>query len=142
MVEDIRAAIADRALGHVGAAFRFKGRSAAAGFDCVGLVGDAISLSRTGPGAGTLVPEDYALRGDQGRRISTYFKGLNWQSLPRGQDPRPGDILVLRTAPRQVHLGIFTTGGLVHAHAGLRRVVLTPLPLPWPIDGHWRFCGG
>jgi hypothetical protein len=30
--------------------------------------------------------------------------------------------------------------GFVHAHAGLRRVVTTPAPLPWPIECHWRLA--
>jgi murein DD-endopeptidase / murein LD-carboxypeptidase len=33
---------------------------------------------------------------------------------------------------------VSSTGGLVHAHAGLGKVVVTPAPLPWPIERHWR----
>lgn len=129
--------MAARALAHIGAPFRFKGRSAASGFDCVGLVGDAISLS----GATTALPLDYTLSGDHAARISLHFRDLGWRSLPCKSACRSADILMLRTAPRQVHLGIVVDGGLVHAHAGLGRVVLTPLPSPWPVCGHWRYFG-
>jgi hypothetical protein len=38
---------------------------------------------------------------------------------------------------------IATTGGrFVHAHAQLGRVVLTPLPPPWPVVRQWRIGGG
>jgi hypothetical protein len=49
-----------------------------------------------------------------------------------------GDVLVLAPRRDQIHLGVFTGIGLVHADAGLRRVVERPLPLPWPILGIWR----
>ena len=49
-----------------------------------------------------------------------------------------GDVLLLRPGPAQVHLAIVGAGGLIHAHAGLGRIVLTPPPLPWPIERHWR----
>lgn len=39
----------------------------------------------------------------------------------------------------QLHLMIGTRDGIVHAHAGLGRVVLTPGPSPWPLLGAWRF---
>jgi cell wall-associated NlpC family hydrolase len=51
----------------------------------------------------------------------------------------PGDVLLVRPGPAQHHLVIAAAaGGFVHAHAGLGRVVLTPAPLDWPIDRHWR----
>ena len=52
-----------------------------------------------------------------------------------------GDVLLLDVGPSQLHLAIVgVDGGIVHAHAGLRRVVLTPYPLPWPIVRHWRLA--
>jgi hypothetical protein len=50
----------------------------------------------------------------------------------------PGDLLLLRPGPAQVHLAIAGRGGaLIHAHASLGRVVLTP-PCPTSIARHWR----
>lgn len=52
---------------------------------------------------------------------------------------RPGDILLARTGHGQFHLAIALTGdSFVHAHAGLRRVVVQPGPLAWPLVGRWR----
>ena len=52
-----------------------------------------------------------------------------------------GDVLAFAPGPGQLHLAIVAVGGgIIHAHAGLRRVVHTPFPLPWPIIGHWRLA--
>jgi hypothetical protein len=54
---------------------------------------------------------------------------------------RAGDVLLIRPGPAQHHLVIAATaGGFVHAHAGLRRVVLTPAPLGWTVEHHWRLA--
>ena len=52
--------------------------------------------------------------------------------------PVTGDLLMMRTGPGQLHLGIWTGAGLVHADAGLRRVVERPGAPPWPVLGCWR----
>jgi hypothetical protein len=53
----------------------------------------------------------------------------------------PGDVLVLAPAPGQRHLGIVTPLGLVHAHAGLDRVVEGPIDPDWQIVQVWRLPG-
>jgi hypothetical protein len=51
----------------------------------------------------------------------------------------PGDVLMFAVGPVQFHLGIAARGGgLIHAHAGLRRVVLGPVGTDWQPAGHWR----
>jgi uncharacterized membrane protein len=51
----------------------------------------------------------------------------------------PGDVLMFVVGPVQFHLGIAASGGgLVHAHAGLRRVVLGAVGADWQRAGHWR----
>jgi len=58
---------------------------------------------------------------------------------PEPTELEDGDVLVFAPGPAQLHLAIVAPGGgIIHAHAGLRRVVRTPFPLPWPIIGHWR----
>jgi hypothetical protein len=52
-----------------------------------------------------------------------------------------GDVLVMRAGPEQLHLGIVTRAGLVHADAGLRRVVERPGAPEWPVLGNWRVVG-
>ena len=50
-----------------------------------------------------------------------------------------GDVLLLAAGPAQLHLAIVgVEGGIVHAHAGLGRVVHTPFPLVWPVVRQWR----
>jgi len=59
--------------------------------------------------------------------------------VPAGEDMAAGDILVVKPGAAQFHAGICGFGNIVvHAHAGLGRVVLSPAPLPWPLEHHWR----
>jgi cell wall-associated NlpC family hydrolase len=134
---DVGAAIAARAVACVGAPFRLHGRQPEAGLDCVGLVGEALA----GTGLSFDLPRDYTLRGEHLDRIIAFF-GRDCFDAIAGPDFRPGDILLCQPAVRQFHFAVIADTGAVHAHAGLRRVVLTPLPLPWPIIGHWRFRAG
>jgi murein DD-endopeptidase / murein LD-carboxypeptidase len=128
--------IAERAVQLVGVPFRLRGRNPDAGLDCVGVVAEALAFS----GATFDVPQEYQLRGEHDGRISAFFNS-GYFSRIAGAAAEPGDILLLRPAPRQAHLAIVTFDGAVHAHAGLARVVQTPLPLPWPLIGHWRYIG-
>lgn len=109
----------------VGARFRLHGRDPATGLDCVGLTALATGLE---------APTGYALRsGDAGAAVA-------WLDarLTRVAETAPGDLMLLRSGPGQLHLAIFTEGGFVHADAGLRRVVERPGAPPWPLIGTWR----
>lgn len=118
-------AIAAAAVAAVGTRFRLHGRGLD-GLDCVGLV--ALAL-RAGGYAGE-VPTGYSLRsGDP---------GVLDRVLVRVAEAEPGDVLLMAAGPGQIHLGIRTAGGFVHADAGLRRVVERPSVPPWPILGVWR----
>ena len=136
MPTDVGDRIAARAASLVGVPFRLRGRNVDAGLDCIGVVADALSCT----GRAFDVPKDYTLRGGHDGPISGFF-GRSCFGVVIGEPVQPGDILSLRPAIHQAHLAITTAGGAVHAHAGLRRVVLTPLPLPWPVIGHWRYIG-
>ena len=118
-------AVAEAALRAVGTRFRLHGRGAE-GLDCVGLV--ALAL-RAGGYSGA-VPSGYSLRGGDW--------GLLDRLLVRVVEAEPGDVLVMAVGPGQIHLGIRTVGGFVHADAGLRRVVERPGMPPWPLIGVWR----
>jgi hypothetical protein len=133
---DTGAAIAARAAGLVGIPFRLRGRAPESGLDCVGVVAEALACT----GRAFDVPCDYTLRGEYLGRVLAFF-GRDCFRAIAGQDPQQGDILLCRVADRQVHFAVVTSQGIVHSHAGLRRVVLTPPPLPWPIIGHWRYNG-
>ena len=121
--------VADAALGAVGARFRLHGRDAATGLDCVGLA--ALAL-RAGGWDGD-VPTGYALRGGDVDRVVT----LLGTTLTRSAGGT-GDLLLLRAGPAQLHLAIMVDEGIVHADAGLGRVVLRPGAPPWPVLGAWR----
>ncbi|BCA63106.1 hypothetical protein HMP09_2340 [Sphingomonas sp. HMP9] len=105
------------------------------GLDCVGLV--ALAL-RAGGYEGA-VPTGYALRGgDWGvlDRVLVRVAGAEDEA-----EVGVGDVLLMAVGPGQVHLGIRTARGFVHADAGLRRVVERPGIPPWPLIGVWRMEG-
>jgi murein DD-endopeptidase / murein LD-carboxypeptidase len=118
------AAAAARAL--VGARFRLHGRDPALGLDCVGVVAAAL-----GRGA----PADYAMRTGDADRAAMWLAAAG---LARAGAAAPGDVALMRTGPGQLHLGIVTEAGLVHADCGLGRVVERPGAPPWPVLGLWR----
>lgn len=113
-----------RARALVGTRFRLHGRGAN-GVDCVGLAAAAL---------GEAAPTGYALRCGARERVA----GLLDAQLVRAEVWAAGDILLMTTGPGQLHLGVWTGEGLVHADAGLRRVVERPGAPPWPVLGAWR----
>ena len=132
MLDDSGARIAARATSHIGAPFRLHGRSMDGGFDCIGLAADALSHV----GFSGVVPAEYTLRGQFESQLSKFFDDAAFVPAASLQS---GDFVAVRSAPRQLHLMIATQSSFVHAHAGLRRVVWTPYPLPWPVFGQWRY---
>jgi hypothetical protein len=133
---DVGTAIAERAVELVGIPFRLRGRSIAAGLDCVGVVAHALG----GTASRFDIPRDYTIRGDYLARISAFFGRDCFCEI--GIEPsKPGDILLCKPSDRQVHFAIETLHGVVHAHTGLHRVVLTPRPLIWPVICRWRYIG-
>lgn len=122
------AAIVARARGLIGVRFRAQGRSPATGLDCIGLVAAAAGVESA--------RRDYRLRGGS---VAELERGLAAAGLRRSEgEPAAGDVLVMRPAAQQLHLGVWTGGGIVHADAGLRRVVERPGEPPWPVIGRWR----
>jgi cell wall-associated NlpC family hydrolase len=125
MRRDAEAIIA-RARALIGVRFRPQGRKPAAGLDCVGLVAAAL---------GAPAPADYRPHGATAARIAAELRKAG---LAPADAMTAGDVVAMRTGPRQVHLGIWTGAGLIHADAGLRRVVERPGAPAWPIIGIWR----
>lgn len=107
------------------------------GVDCVGLVGACLAST------GRLfdVPRHYRVRGEYDDAVRAFFADASFVAV-HDKAWQAGDIISVRIAARQLHFAIITEQGAVHAHMGLGRVVLTPMPLPWGIIGHWRFQGG
>jgi cell wall-associated NlpC family hydrolase len=120
---------AERARALVGVPFRLQGRGAQ-GLDCVGVALATFDL------APEHVRRNYRLRGDHEAEVRASL-ARNFRRVTTGQ-LRAGDLMLMRVASDQLHLGVRTSSGFVHAHAGLRRVVETPGMPGWPIVGIFR----
>jgi hypothetical protein len=120
---------AERARALVGTRFRPQGRGPE-GLDCVGLVLATYAI----PSAE--VRRDYRIRGNH-RAETTRALGRYFRSIPKAS-VRPGDVMLLSVAADQLHLAVRTALGMVHAHAGLGRVVETPGAPEWPLLGVYR----
>jgi lipoprotein Spr len=116
--------VGEEARALIGVPFRLHGRDLK-GLDCVGVVAWAHRLE---------VPTGYRLRTADAAVVAEWLAA-------RGFVPgmgRPGDIVLLRPGGEQVHLGIVTADGIVHADAGLGRVVESPWRDDWAVLGFWR----
>lgn len=114
----------ERARSYIGCPFRPQGRSPL-GLDCVGLVCAAhlIDVSE--------VPRDYRMRGSAIVRLLRHLGRFFTTIAVR--DAEAGDVLLLRPAIDQFHLGILADRGMIHADARLRRVVETPRIPAWTV---------
>ena len=121
---------AARARALVGVPFRAQGRDPARGLDCVGLALAACLLP------GRLVRCDYRLRGDHRGELTRELL-RHFRRVSRRQR-RVGDLILMTVAENQMHLGLLTDRGFVHADARLRRVVETPGGPEWPVIGTYR----
>lgn len=118
-----------RARALVGSPFRLQGRSEQ-GLDCVG-----VAISAYGVPADR-VRRNYRMRGNHAAEIRETLE-RHFRRVPTAQ-LRPGDLMLMRVSADQLHIGIRTCAGFVHAHAGLRRVVETPAMPDWPLLGVYR----
>jgi hypothetical protein len=116
-------------LGCVGAGFRLHGRDPVFGLDCVGVA----AVAARGAACAMPVPSGYRLRGGDGAAVAAMLDG--W--LARGCGEEAGALLLMRPGAGQLHLGVRVAGGIVHADAGLGRVVMRPGALAWPLVGAW-----
>jgi cell wall-associated NlpC family hydrolase len=130
---DPRSAMAAAAMELVGVPFRLHGRDRRRGVDCVGVLVIALAAAGRRP----RLPLEYTLRRTS---IGDFVAAAADVGLcPADGDLTAGDLLVAKPGAAQFHAGICGfDNSIVHAHAGLGRVVLTPAPLPWPLEHHWR----
>lgn len=120
------AAVVARARRLVGTRFRLHGRDAA-GLDCVGLAAAAYGRDD--------VPTGYRLRSGDAAAVARIIGALGLVPAP---DRAAGDLVLFRAGPGQLHLGIDSGSGTIHADAALRRVVERPGPPPWVEIARWR----
>ncbi len=129
------AALAAAAQALVGTAFRLNGRDPAHGIDCVGLLEAAL----TACGRQVRLPVGYRLH---------LTRLDDWLPPPTSLGliavagrVEPGDVLLLRPGPAQVHLLIAGPDrDFIHAHAGLRCTVRSPERPAGAVLRHWRLA--
>ncbi len=139
----------------IGVRFRLHGRDPAYGLDCVGLAALAIRAGAISTGANRegairagggqpMIPTGYALRSGDSDAAGAMIEAAGLIRADHCRlGPQPGDLLLCRAGPGQLHLVIDSGaqgGGFIHADAQLRRVVERPGPPPWPIIGRWRLA--
>jgi len=121
---------ADRARALVGARFRPQGRDPDLGLDCVGM-----AIATFGIAAET-IRRNYRLRGDHRAEIERVL-AKSFRRVGRGQQC-PGDLMLLKVGADQLHFGVRTDRGFVHADARLGHVVETPGDPDWPVIAAYR----
>ena len=119
----------ERARALVGTRFRPQGRGQD-GLDCIGLILATFDI-RDGEVRG-----DYRLRGDHRAEMEQALGRLFRRVSEK--DARAGDVILLEITADQLHLGVRTSAGFVHAHAGIGRVVETPGEPEWRLLGTYR----
>ncbi|MEO7247100.1 MAG: hypothetical protein ABIW31_01490 [Novosphingobium sp.] len=120
--------------GLMGVPFRLHGRDPATGIDCIGLLACTFAAC----GIKTVLPTGYSLRTGQWQGLELFADQLGFgESCAPFQ---PGDICLFQPSPAQLHFAIssLSTPGFVEAHAGLRRVVISPAPSRYPLLRLWR----
>ncbi|MFL6730151.1 MAG: peptidoglycan endopeptidase [Sphingomicrobium sp.] len=114
----------------VGTRFRPQGRDPKIGLDCVGLLLATFGIPTVG------VRRNYRLRGNHRKEIECALSAHFRRVAPAGR--RSGDMMLMEVANDQLHFGICTAAGFVHADARLGRVVETPGEPQWRVLGVYR----
>lgn len=127
--------LAAAATGLVGVPFRLNGRDPRLGLDCIGVLETALTLI----GRPARLPVGYPLKL---RDLSHWLPDPLTIGLTAANGPTvPGDVLLIAAGPAQFHLAIAVTATrFVHAHAGLRRVVVSPCRPDGELVGRWRLA--
>ncbi len=125
--------LAEAAASFIGVRFRLLGREPTQGLDCIGLL--ACSLQAVG--GQPVVPIGYGLRNSD---ASPWIHCAAQSGLLPASGPiRAGDVFLLRPGPGQHHIVIAECAvSVIHAHAGLRRVVRQPMLNAGEELAHWR----
>lgn len=116
-----------------GTPFRLQGRDPATGLDCIGLLSAAMARA----GAAVSLPSGYPWRVCDLDRWLPAPESIGFAKASGAV--KAGDFVILQAGPAQFHLAIAVRDGRwAHAHAGLRRVVITSQLPEGPIAVHWR----
>lgn len=125
--------IGDAARGMIGAPFRLHGLDPRTGLDCVGL----IYASLVAMGRKAAAPRGYGLRNVV---IGQWIEFAEKSGLELSHGPvAANEVLLVRLGYGQHHLMIADSlDSVIHAHAGLRRVVTHRFDPKGEIDAKWR----
>ncbi len=128
-----RERLAEAAAQMIGVRFRLHGRDPQTGLDCVGLVAACL----TAIGGMPTAPRGYRLRNTC---IDQWFGLAELSALsPVSDRLERGDVLLTSPGPAQNHLLIVEAPAtVIHAHAGLGRVVRQPLDTTMTPLAQWR----
>ncbi|KPP94115.1 hypothetical protein [Erythrobacter sp. HL-111] len=127
------ARLVEAARSMIGCPFLLFGRNPATGLDCIGLVAACLAAI----GREHFAPVGYGLRN---RSIDGLLDcAVRSGFVPVSGPLRPGDIALVGPAPGQHHLLVIEQPrAVIHAHAGLRRVVREPVAGELDRIMHWR----
>lgn len=128
------ARIVEAVRGCIGARFRPQGRDRDHGLDCIGVA----MIAARAAGVDLRSPP-YRLGGDHEAVLDIALAAAGLQRLTI---PLPGDLLAVAPTACRRHLAIVTDRGVVHAHAGIGRVVEAPIDPAWTLVGAWRLPEG
>lgn len=120
----------------VGARFRLQGREPATGLDCVGVIVAAYAAA----GVRLTALDDYALRGFGWQRAEAALQAAGFRRA-RGA-VQLGEVGLFLLPARQLHFALLAPGRLIHADAGLRRVVSAPAARLPEAASRWRWNFG
>ncbi|HEX2792834.1 MAG TPA: NlpC/P60 family protein [Croceicoccus sp.] len=117
----------------VGTPFRLHGRDPRTGVDCLGLVIAALDMI----GARTVTPRGYGLRQTSITNLLPFARDNGFQPVVGRAEL--GDLILFALPAAQHHVAITLVGKrIIHAHAGLRRVVEGMPGSDWRIERIWR----
>ncbi|MEL6237190.1 MAG: NlpC/P60 family protein [Pseudomonadota bacterium] len=117
----------------VGTPFRLYGRNAQTGLDCVGL----LLASLTAIGIQAVPVRGYRLRNCS---IEPWLEcATRWNLVSTEGPVQVGDVLIVVPGPSQHHIMIASQdGSVIHAHAGLKRVVHEPVRHAQSLVAHFH----
>ena len=122
---------------HIGVRYRLHGADRQ-GVDCLGLVVSALHEA----GGARLRPAHYRLRQTDIAPFIAWARDVGFDECDSGPGAQQdGDILLVVTGPAQHHCIVRDGDEIIHAHAGLRRVVRQPRPSDWTRTAAFRLKG-
>lgn len=134
-MNEIQKAFAKAAETLIGSPFRLRGRDPATGIDCIGLVHCALVAIGKAPPP---LPR-YTLRNAAIDELLDLLPSAGFVTSEGAL--RSGELCLFKPSPAQFHLAIaHSSQSLVHAHAGLGRVVASPINALPAIQQRWRLA--